>query len=120
MTRLGDTATRVLGAVLDLHARNGRVTLRAAAKAVGRSPGTVHQSLLDLRAAGLVTWEDGTAATLRPTCTATRVCSASLGGDNLGGPGAASTAPAPAGPARRPDMAGQYLRAAARDQGGSS
>lgn len=60
--------TRVLLAVAAVHRRDGRCTVEAAAEAAGyASKGAVHRTLAELRQLGLVTWEDGRDATLRPT-----------------------------------------------------
>ena len=60
-------STRVLMALLARHADAGRTTVRDLAEDMGWSPSTVHSCLLRLRDEGLVTWEEGQAATLRPT-----------------------------------------------------
>lgn len=62
----GPNSTAILGAVYCIHAKNGRVTVREVAKDVGRSLDYTHKVLRRLKAAGLVTWEPGTAGTLRP------------------------------------------------------
>lgn len=58
---IGDTATRVLLAVI----QQKRPTVRSVALHAGRSINATHEQLKTLRAEGLVTWEDGKAATLR-------------------------------------------------------
>ena len=58
---LGDSATRVLLAVVDQR----RPTVRSVAAAVAMSSSAVHQQLVHLRAEGLVAWEDGKDGTLR-------------------------------------------------------
>lgn len=58
----GDTTTRTLLAVL----RQQRPTVRSVAFEVGRSVSHTHAALVELRGAGLVTWDRGRAATLRP------------------------------------------------------
>lgn len=60
----GDTATRVLLAVLS----QPRPTVPAVALAAGCSRGHAHALLVELRDAGLVTWERGRSGTLRPAC----------------------------------------------------
>lgn len=60
--------TRVLLAVLVVRQRLGRAPLRAVAEAAGYSSvGSMHHVVRKLRDAGLVTWEEGRVATLRPT-----------------------------------------------------
>lgn len=126
MNRLGDTACRVLAAVLDLHARNGRVTVRDVAGAVGRSPGSVHRQLCGLRDAELITWEDGGRGTLRPRCSVvpynehTRGRPATLGSNNLSGRGAVDAAPGLAGAHQGgADMNGPYPRLLVRARAGA-
>ena len=60
---LGDTATRVLLAVLNQR----RPTVRSVAMEAGRSVMGTHNALTQLRDEGLVTWDEGKQATLRPT-----------------------------------------------------
>ncbi len=104
----GDTATRVLLAVLT----QPRPTVRSVAAEVGRAVGHTHALLVELRDAGLVTWERGRRGTLRPACRVVAVerltCEnaparspeSAHAFDRLApetsGPGAASTAPVPA------------------------
>ena len=60
---IGDTATRVLLAVLT----QDHPTVRSVGEEVGlASPNSTHHHLLDLRDAGLVTWDEGKTGTLRP------------------------------------------------------
>lgn len=59
--------TRVLLALLAVYERDGRATMRAVAKAAGRNLTTTTSHLQALRRRGLVNWEDGQQATLRPT-----------------------------------------------------
>lgn len=62
--------TRLLLATIQVHARDGRATMREVVDAAGyASIGSAHQALHQLRALGLLTWEDGKAATLRPLVT---------------------------------------------------
>lgn len=64
------SAARVLAAVLRLHAQHGRVTVRDVAFEADVSFGRgVQQPLAQLRDAGLVAWEPGQFATLRPLVT---------------------------------------------------
>lgn len=114
--RLGDTACRVLAAVLTLHARNGVVGILDVAEVVGRRKSATWRALGQLKAAGLIDWEPHKKATLRPTCTVIsqdeRACehSATLGPE-LSGQGAVGAAP---GRGRHlqggADMAGPYSR----------
>lgn len=60
------TADRVLAAVRDVYARDGRATLRSVAAAAGLSLRPTHTHIRALRDAGLVAFEDGSAGTLRP------------------------------------------------------
>lgn len=64
--RVEDTQTRVLLATMDLHASEGRVTIRGIAERVGCSVSVVHHHLKRLRGRGLVDWEKGTRGSLRP------------------------------------------------------
>jgi DNA-binding MarR family transcriptional regulator len=54
-------------AVLMTVATQDRPTVRSVAERLNLSPSYVHTHLRHLRAAGLVTWVPGQAATLRPT-----------------------------------------------------
>lgn len=59
--------TRVFLALLAEWEKHGRVTIRAVAKRLGLAGvGSVHTHLSALREAGLVAWDDGRSATLRP------------------------------------------------------
>lgn len=51
----------------------GRHTVRSVAAAAGLGMAAAHAHLVDLRADGMVTWEDGWQGTLRATCTAVPV-----------------------------------------------
>lgn len=67
---LGNTHTRLLLALIRLHDRDGRATVGGVAQEAGYSSvGAIHHYLVELRDFGLVTWEDGRAATLRPLVT---------------------------------------------------
>lgn len=57
----------VLNAVDELYRTRRRVTVRDVADAVDRAPSNTYNRLWRLRSLGLVTWESGVAATLRPT-----------------------------------------------------
>lgn len=61
---VSDAQARVLLAVIRLHQRDGRATVRGIAKETGRALSTVHPALVRLRNRGLVT--DGEHGTLRP------------------------------------------------------
>lgn len=67
---LSGPCTAVLMALIRAHADTGRCTLRGLALELDKSPGTVRTHLNTLRSAGLITWEDGRAGTIRPTCEA--------------------------------------------------
>ena len=87
---LGDTATRVLLAVLNQR----RPTVRSVAMEAGRSVMGTHNALTQLRDEGLVTWDEGKQATLRPTVQEVpiaQVFGATMGAQSSG-PGAALTA----------------------------
>lgn len=58
----GDTRTRVLLHVV----QQGSTTVRAAAEAVDRSVARTHRHLTLLRDEGLVEWDEGRQATIRP------------------------------------------------------
>jgi SOS-response transcriptional repressor LexA len=59
---------RVLAAVVAVHQRDGRATVRTVAEAAGlSSPGTAMRHLRILRRGGWVTWVDHRSGTLRPT-----------------------------------------------------
>lgn len=64
---IGDGATRVLCAVIQLAACQPTVTVRDVRDATGiKSTATVWKYLLRLRREGLVTWQPGRSGTLRP------------------------------------------------------
>lgn len=63
---IGDSTTRVLGAVIEL-SRCGTVTYNDLMERTGLARGTIQRHLVDLREAGLVDWKDNAAGTLRPT-----------------------------------------------------
>lgn len=56
----------VLVALVRVHRARGRATVRDVAHYAGRSVMATHGHLVDLRALGLVAWEENTAGTLRP------------------------------------------------------
>ena len=61
------TLIRTLLALVSLHEREGRATVRDLCRERGlRSPGQVHAHLQVLRDEGLVAWEPRRAGTLRP------------------------------------------------------
>lgn len=64
-----NTATRVLGAIIDAHADHRRPTIRDVADRLNLARSTVYSAILRLSAAGLVA-HDGP-GTLRPTVTIT-------------------------------------------------
>lgn len=95
-TALGDSATRVLLAVVD-----GERTVRGVAARAGLSYGYAWKLLGELRAEGLVGWEDNRQSTIHPLVAEippTNVCAMYDGGENGSGPGAALTAPDLANP----------------------
>lgn len=60
--------TRTMIAVMVLHARFGRVTVREVMLLTGRTtPSVAHAHLNTLRSNGLVDWIDGQQATIHPT-----------------------------------------------------
>lgn len=65
---LHPSAIRILVALVRVHARNGRATVRELVEPSGlRSTHSVHRHLETLREQGFVAWEDGCArGTLRP------------------------------------------------------
>lgn len=63
---IGPSPTRVLLAVMAEHHEHGRATVRSVAARAELAIGTTHRHLRRLRAEGLVTWEQGRDATLRP------------------------------------------------------
>lgn len=66
--------TRLVLAVLAVHQRDGRATVRSVMDEAGlRSPGSLVQRLRSLRDLGLIAWEDGHAGTLRPGVAVVRV-----------------------------------------------
>jgi hypothetical protein len=60
------SASRVLAALIRVHARDGRATIRAVADAAGMEKGWVHHRLQELAGEGLVASEPGLTGTLRP------------------------------------------------------
>lgn len=68
MTAPSPVQTIVLRALLDVHAREGRATVRDVADEAHRSLQSTHQALRALRRGGWVTWDPDTAGTLRPLC----------------------------------------------------
>ena len=63
-----DALIRTLLALIRLHEREGRATVRGLCRERGlKSPGQVHKHLQVLRDWGFVTWDDGMHGTLRPT-----------------------------------------------------
>lgn len=56
----------VLLALIEVHRRDGRATVRAVATHLHRSLSTTHRSLNVLRHRGLVTWDPNRTGTLRP------------------------------------------------------
>lgn len=59
----------VLGIIMDQRRRGQRVTCRSLAQERGvNAAGSHMEALRRLRACGLIEWEDGRAATIRPTC----------------------------------------------------
>lgn len=57
----------VLVAVIHIHDKKGRVTVRELSARIGfTSTSTIHAHLRRLKDLGLVTWDDGTHGTLRP------------------------------------------------------
>ena len=65
-------ATSTLLALLRVYERDGRATMREVAAERGCSLSSAVAQLERLRNAGLVTWEDGHAATLRPLVSVVR------------------------------------------------
>lgn len=63
---LTDADVRILLALVAEHDDQGRATVRSVAARAGRSVRVTHDHLRRLRWAEMVTWEDGTAGTLRP------------------------------------------------------
>ena len=63
---IGDGATRVFAAVLEVYARDGRATVRSVAREAGVSKSTAHHHLRRLHAEGLVSYTPGCQGTLRP------------------------------------------------------
>lgn len=64
---IGPAPTRVYLAVLDLYRSTGRAVIPDICTATGlASKATVHRHLVNLRRAGLLTWDDGRVATIRP------------------------------------------------------
>lgn len=63
---LGVVTTRVLLCLVVEHALVGRATVRSVARRAQRNESVIHAQLVRLRALGLVAWEPGRAATLRP------------------------------------------------------
>lgn len=61
-----DGRTRVLMAVVRRHAAAGRVTYDDLVASTALCRSTVHFHVVNLERQGLVTWERGRAATLRP------------------------------------------------------
>lgn len=59
--------TRVLLAVVAVHQRDGRSTIRSVATQAGRCVATTYRHLLRLRDLGLVAWDETKVGTLRPT-----------------------------------------------------
>lgn len=59
--------TRVLAALIVVHARDGRATVTSVADQAGLSRSATHGRLVFLRDAGLATWQRRHAGTLRPT-----------------------------------------------------
>ena len=65
---INDTLTRVLGAVIDLHATEGRATVRSLAARIGRSASTTHYHLERLSQLGLIDGlRSGAHGSIRPT-----------------------------------------------------
>lgn len=61
------SATRLLLAMVRVYDRQGRCTIREVVAEAGyASIGSTHKYLRELRAAGLVAWDDGRTGTLRP------------------------------------------------------
>lgn len=67
--REGAAATRVLLALIAVHQRDGRATVRAVARQAGLKTSTTHNQLGYLRRRGLVAWDDGANGSLRPLLT---------------------------------------------------
>lgn len=63
---VGPRTTGVLRAVILLHERDGRTTVRGVAAATGLSLSATYHCLRRLRRLGLVAWTDNRSATLRP------------------------------------------------------
>ncbi len=67
--RLSSPEVRRLMKIVTRYHRDGRLTVRSCAEAMGVSVATAHVHLQNLREKGWVTWEEGTHATIRPTVT---------------------------------------------------
>jgi hypothetical protein len=64
---VSSAATRTLVALLSVHQRDGRATVRSVGEEAGHaSTGTTHEQLHHLRNLDLLTWDEGRAGTLRP------------------------------------------------------
>jgi hypothetical protein len=61
-----EPTTRVLLALLHLHALNGRATVREVASGAGLCLPVAHKRLQWLRRDGLIAWDEGSQGTLRP------------------------------------------------------
>ena len=57
----------VLAALLRVHQRDGRATVRSVAAEAGRTVSTAFKTLNELRQLGLCAWEHGTQGTIRPS-----------------------------------------------------
>lgn len=66
MTDIDSTTIRVLLATVAEHRDRGRCTVRSVALRAGVPVMTTHTALHRLRAEGLVDWQEGLRATLRP------------------------------------------------------
>lgn len=61
------TRAAVLAAVIWLREEQRPITVRAVARSARTGVASAHRQLLHLRGAGLVAWDDGRIATIRPT-----------------------------------------------------
>lgn len=64
--RLPPALVATMNALLIVHARDGRATVRSVAAARGVTVGPIYEQLSRLRDLGLVAWEDGVGGSLRP------------------------------------------------------
>lgn len=63
---LTDAQTRCLLALIEIHRRDGRATMRDVAERLDRNLSTVYAHLLRLRRMGLVDWDPSKPRNLRP------------------------------------------------------